>query len=103
MVGSVLHVAGFYLTLIGTWRLANATTHAPIGPEMYTYSEGEKGYNPLLDLISPHEVLFWIIRTIMSFNKPGWFGNAIILQKRFNWALLWLLLGICFQFLAAFI
>jgi hypothetical protein len=100
MLKMILQIVGFYFVLIGTWRLANATTHNPSLPEAFEYKKTEENYNPLRDLISLSHILAWIYRTIISFKHSGWFGGAIILHKQFNWGLLWLLLGVILQFIA---
>jgi len=103
MLRIVIHIIGFYLVLIGTWRLANAAAKAPIGGEMYLYKEQEENYNPLGDLFCPLEVFVWMFRTIASFSKPGRFTNAVILHKKFSWGLMWLLFGIFMQFIAGLV
>lgn len=86
-----------YLVLIGTWRLANATTKAPIGSEVGQYQESEEAYNPLKDFVSIVEVGCWLIRTIKELRVPGSFANAVIHEKKFQWGLFWLMCGIFIQ------
>ena len=102
MIFTIIHILSFYLVFNGTWRLATATTRAPIGINVFDQIDKEQAYNPLKDLISPHKVLIWIYQTVLSFNKPGHYTSAVILQKKFNWGLLWLLLGIFAQFVCFF-
>jgi len=97
-----LQILGFYLVFVGTWRLANSTTHSPVGTELLINREKEEKYNPLLDLLAIHKIIKWFFLTIVSFNKPGRFTGVAILHKRFNWGLLWLLFGIVLQFIASF-
>jgi len=97
MFKTILHVAGFYFVILGTWRLANATTASPSIAEIL-----QEKYSPLRDLISPHQIFGWLIKTIRSFKQPGWLGNAVILQKQFNYGLLWLFIGLFLQFLTGF-
>ncbi len=99
----ILEILGFYLVIIGTWRLANSTVRSPVGADLWTFKESEDNYNPILDLLSIHKVFIWILSTIKSFNKKGQLTGAAILHKQFNWGLLWLLLGIMLQFSAQFI
>ena len=99
MIFTIIHILSCYLVFIGTWRLATATTRSPIGIKVFDQEDEEQSYNPLKDLISPHKVLLWIYQTVLSFNKPGHYKSAVILQKKFSWGLLWLLLGIFSQFL----
>lgn len=99
----ILQILGFYLVFVGTWRLANSTTHSPIGAEPSINREKEEKYNPLWDLVAIKEILVWIFMTLRGFNKPGRFTGAAILHKRFNWGLLWLLLGIALQFIVNFL
>ena len=103
MLRIIIHIIGFYLVLIGTWRLANATVKVPIGNEMFLYKEQEEDYNPLRDLVCPHDVFAWMLRTIVSFNKPGRFTGSAILHKKFSWGLMWLLFGILIQFIAGLV
>ena len=98
MLFTLEHFIGFYLIFIGTWRLATATTSAPAGTKVFNLSDEEQVYNPLTDLFSPHKVLIWIYQTAKSFRRPGQYTNAVICHKKFNWGLLWLLLGIAIQF-----
>ena len=98
MIFTIIHILSFYLVFIGTWRLATATTRAPIGSNVFAQQDDEQAYNPLRDLISPHKVLIWFYHTVVSFKKPGHYTSAVILHKKFNWGLLWLLLGIVAQF-----
>jgi hypothetical protein len=98
----ILKFIGFYLVIIGTWRLANATKRAPIGADLWKRQEEARNYSPLQDLISPMEVLLWFFKTVKSFNKPGSFTTAVLMQKEFNWGLIWLLLGLLMQFLTGF-
>lgn len=99
MIFTIINILSFYLLFIGTWRLATATTRAPIGSNVFAQKDNEQEYNPLKDLISPHKVIIWFYHTVVSFNKPGHYTSAVILQKKFNWGLLWLLLGIFAQFI----
>ena len=99
----VIHILGFYLVFIGTWRLATATTSHPIGAEVSNLKDAEEAYNPLTDLISPHKVIMWICRTLKSFKKPGCYTKAVICHKKFNWGLIWLLLGIVVQFVCGLV
>jgi len=94
----IIHILGFYLIFIGTWRLATATRKAPIGADVYSQKYEEQAYKPWKDLCSPHKVILWMCKTLASFNKPGDYTDAVILHKKFNWGLLWLLLGIAVQF-----
>ncbi|MCK4786325.1 MAG: hypothetical protein KAV87_21385 [Desulfobacteraceae bacterium] len=103
MLFTGIHILGFYMVLIGTWRLATATTKLPMGEAMFQQREEEKAYNPLTDLVSPHKVLVWIFMTILSFNKPGNYTSAAILHKKFNWGLLWVLFGLIIQFVCGFV
>ena len=98
MLFTLIYILGFYLILIGTWRLATATTSAPVGTKLFDLSDEERVYKPLTDLFSPHKVLIWIYQTLRSFRRPGHYTNAVICHKKFNWGLLWLLLGIVVQF-----
>jgi len=98
MIITIVHILSFYFVFIGTWRLATSTTRSPIGYNVFDQEDEEQAYNPLKDLISPHKVLIWIYQTVLSFNKPGHYASAVILQKKFNWGLLWLLIGIFAQF-----
>lgn len=97
-VKGILIVLGFYFVFIGTWRLANSTTDS-VG-KVYFNKATEDNYNPIYDLFKLHEIIKWLFKTIRSFGKPGFVTGAVILNKRFNWGLLWLLLGIIFQFIA---
>ena len=98
MLFTLIHILGFYLIFIGTWRLATATTSAPVGTEAFNLRDEEQVYNPLTDLFSPLKLLIWICQTVKSFRKPGHYTNAVICHKKFNWGLLWLLFGITVQF-----
>jgi len=102
MLFIAIHIIGFYLVFIGTWRLATATTKLPMGEAMFQQRDEEQAYNPLMDLVSPHKVLVWIFKTILSFNKPGYYTSAVILHKKFNWGLLWILLGLIIQLVSHF-
>lgn len=95
-------ITSFYLVFIGTWRLASATKRAPMG-DLGQYQEEEEKYKPLWDLFFPHKIVIWMFRTLASFNKPGSFAKAVIMHKKFNWGLLWLMLGIIIQFLSGII
>jgi len=94
----IIDVLGFYLVLIGTWRLATATRRPPMGSQLWEYGKEEQTYFPLKDLISPHKVISWMFKTILSFNKPGRLTGAVIVQKQFNWGLFWILLGLIIEF-----
>ena len=94
-----IKIIGFYLVLIGTWRLATATVQAPIGQSLFDYRKEEENYHPLRDFVSIKEIFIWIKETAMSFNKPGRYTSAVILHKKFNWGLLWLLIGMSIQFI----
>lgn len=98
MLFTLIHIFGFYLIFIGTWRLATSTTAAPVGDKVFRLKDEEQVYNPLTDLFSPHKVVIWIWQKLKSFKKPGHYTNAVICHKRFNWGLIWLLLGIAIQF-----
>ncbi len=100
MLCTVMDILGFYLIFIRTWRLATSTGKSPIGTELFKYKEEEQKYFPLKDLVSPHKVLVWMFKTVLSFKKAGEFSTAVILHKKFNWGLLWLLVGITIQFLS---
>jgi len=102
MLFTAIYILGFYLVLIGTWRLATATTKWPMGSDLLQQRDEEQAYNPLTDLVSPHKVLAWMFMTILSFNKPGNYTDAVILHKKFNWGLLWVLLGLIIQFVSHF-
>jgi len=102
MLTIFLKIAGFYLVVVGTWRLANATKRVPVGADLWRRQEEAKDYNPLKDLISMKELLFWFCKTVRTFNKPGDFATAVLMQKEFNWGLIWLLLGLLMQFLSGF-
>ena len=93
----ILRILGFYLIVIGTWRLATATRETPIGEGLFP-----KKYKPWKDLFSPHKVIIWMCKTLVSFNKPD-FTSAVIFHKKFNWGLMWLLVGIIVQFVSSFV
>lgn len=97
----ILQILGFYLIFIGTWRLATATTKAPIGADLFSQKDEEQAYKPWKDLYSFFKVIIWIYKTLASFNKPD-FTSAVILHKKFNWGLMWLLVGIMVQFVSIF-
>jgi len=99
----MIHILGFYLIFIGTWRLATATIKHPIGADLFRQEDEEQAYKPWKDLFSPHKVIIWMYRTLASFNKPGNFTDAVILHKKFNWGLMWLLAGIIIQFINSFV
>ena len=99
----ILQILGFYLIFIGTWRLATATMKAPIGADLFSQKDEEQAYKPWKDLFSPHKVILWMHETLASFNKPGNFTSAVILHKKFNWGLMWLLAGIVIQFVSIFL
>jgi len=90
---------GFYLSVIGTWRLATATRAKPVG-DFLGPTEMEKNYRPLKDLYAIGHVIKWIFDLIKSYNSEGGFTDGVILHKQFNWGLLWLITGICIQYLA---
>lgn len=98
-----IHILGFYLIFVGTWRLATATTAAQIGAGLFDEKDKEQAYKPWKDICSPHTVIIWICKTLASFNKPGNYTSAVILQKKFNWGLIWLLTGIIIQFVSIFL
>lgn len=93
-----LGIASFYLILVGTWRVANATADAPIGPNLSKYEQKEKEYNPLSDLIAVREIGSWFLRTIRRSKRSGSFASAVVLHRHFNWGLIWLLSGLTLQF-----
>lgn len=97
----IIQILGFYLIFIGTWRLATATRKAPIGADVYSQKDEEQAYKPWKDLCSPHKVILWMCKTLASFNKPGDYTDAVILHKKFNWGLMWLLAGIIVQFISS--
>lgn len=95
----ILDFIGFYLVVIGTWRLANATKKKPVGNFIQAITN-EESYKPYKDLYSPHKVIVWLIKTVREFRTDGQMTDAVILQKKFNWGLLWLLLGVVIQYIA---
>lgn len=97
----ILNLIGIYLVVIGTWRLATATQKKPVGNFGKKINE-DNSYNPLRDLVAPHEVICWAYRTIISFGKEGQMTDSVILHKQFNWGLLWLLFGLLIQYLSDF-
>ena len=98
----ILNLIGIYLTIIGTWRLANATKGAPVG-QFIQQAEEDNSYNPLKDLVTPHKVIVWAYQTIRSFGNKGKMTDSVILHKQFNWGLLWLLFGMVIQYVAGFL
>ena len=101
MTHHILSLIGFYLAVIGTWRLANATQQKPIGNFMQK-ADKDNSYNPLKDLVSPHKVIIWFFQTMRSIHATGTLTDCVILHKQFNWGLWWLLLGIAIQYIAGF-
>ena len=98
IVYTVFQILSIYLVLIGTWRLASATKKRPSGSDLQTYQESEETYNPLKDLVSIIDVVFWIFETVKTFRAPGYFADAVIFHKQFQWGLFWLMSGILIQF-----
>lgn len=98
----LLWIASFYLIVVGTWRLANATIKRPMGGDWREYERREEQYNPLSDLTAAKDICSWLSRTIKSFRSPGSFTDVVILHKHFNWGLMWLLLGLTLQFFSQF-
>jgi hypothetical protein len=103
MLLTTTHILGFYVVVIGTWRLANATAPAPMGSQLHEYARKMKTYNPVWDLLSPHLVACWMVRTVLKLKQPGKFTDSVILHKQFNWGLMWLLLGLSIQFVCALV
>ncbi len=97
IIYAAFHILSIYLVLIGTWRLASATKKSP-GGDLGQYEELGKTYNPLKDLIALKEVLFWMFETVKNFREDGYFANAVIFHKQFQWGLFWLMSGILIQF-----
>ena len=95
----IFNLFGLYVTIIGTWRLANATIKQPIG-NFLEVSEEDKVYNPLQDLLSPHKVVIWFFNTVTTIKHEGGIYNCVICHKKFNWGLFWLLIGIVLQYIS---
>lgn len=98
----IIGFIGFYLSVIGTWRLASATTKKPIGNFTQT-AEKDNLYQPIHDLYAIHKVFAWVLETFKSYKSNGELTDAVILHKQFNWGLLWLLVGICLQYISGLI
>ena len=91
-------IIGFYLVFIGTYRLANSTRQKPGGDFSAVADEDDK-YDPFADLKNPSEAFRWMKNTFTNRKEPGKFYDAVVLHKKFNWGLLFLLFGIFIQFI----
>ena len=94
-----LLIIGLYLSIIGTWRLANSTKPSPIGAEPSIYQREEEKYYPIKDLFMLGKIIKWLF----NFRSRVGISTAVILKKKFSWGLRWLILGILLTGISQFV
>jgi hypothetical protein len=103
----ILMIFGFYLSLIGTWRIAQSTKPAGNIADIKKYSDEDKCYTQLADIMPTRliAVIAWIFSSAFAVKNTGiseGVYSTIILPKQFDWGLRFLVIGIILSFLSNF-